>query len=58
MRASQSLWTAQQGWTGKSEGKADFEFAVKEAGAYRLEAWLKLDDEWRPWIFANPIYVK
>ena len=23
MRASQSLWTAQQGWTGKSEGKAD-----------------------------------
>jgi hypothetical protein len=42
----------------KSEGKADFEFAVKEAGAYRLEAWLKLDGEWRPWIFANPIYVK
>jgi hypothetical protein len=23
MRASQSLWTAQQGWTGKSEGKSD-----------------------------------
>ena len=23
MRASQSLWTAQQGWTGKSEGKTD-----------------------------------
>ena len=23
MRARQSLWTAQQGWTGKSEGKAD-----------------------------------
>ena len=42
----------------KSEGKADFEFAVKEPGAYRLEAWLKLDGEWRPWIFANPIYVK
>ncbi len=42
----------------KSEGKADFEFAVKETGAYRLEAWLKLDGEWRPWIYANPIYVK
>jgi len=42
----------------RSEGKADFEFAVKEAGAYRLEAWLKLDGELRPWIFANPIYVR
>jgi hypothetical protein len=42
----------------KSEGKAEFEFAVKEAGVYRLEAWLKLDGEWRPWIFANPVYVK
>lgn len=42
----------------KTEGKADFEFAVKESGAYRLEAWLKLDGEWRPWIFSNPVYVK
>jgi hypothetical protein len=42
----------------KSSGKTEFEFAVKEDGAYRLEAWLKLDDEWRPWIFSNPIYVK
>jgi hypothetical protein len=42
----------------KSEGKSDFEFAVKEAGAYRLEAWLKLDGEFRPWILANPIYIK
>jgi hypothetical protein len=42
----------------KSEGKAEFEFAVKEPGAYRLEVWLKLDGELRPWIFANPIYVK
>lgn len=41
-----------------SEDKAEFEFAVKEAGAYRLEAWLKLDDELRPWIFSNPVYVK
>jgi hypothetical protein len=41
----------------KSEDKAEFGFTVKEPGAYRLEAWLKLDGEWRPWIFANPIYV-
>jgi hypothetical protein len=42
----------------KSDGKAEFEFAVKEAGAYRLEAWLELDGELRPWILANPIYVR
>jgi hypothetical protein len=42
----------------RSEGKAKFEYAVTEPGAYRLEAWLKLDDEWRPWILANPVYVK
>jgi hypothetical protein len=42
----------------KSDGKAEFEFAVKEAGAYRLEAWLELDGELRPWIFANPVYVR
>ncbi|MFT3883758.1 MAG: hypothetical protein QM703_29525 [Gemmatales bacterium] len=43
---------------GRSEGKADVEFVLKEPGAYRLEAWLKLDGEYWPWIFANPIYVK
>jgi hypothetical protein len=42
----------------KSEGKAEIAFVVKEAGAYRLEAWLQLDGELRPWIFANPIYVR
>jgi hypothetical protein len=42
----------------KSDGQAEFEFAVKESGAYRLEAWLELDGELRPWIFANPIYVR
>ena len=41
-----------------STGKADFEYVVTEPGAYRLEAWLKLDGEYRPWIFANPIYVR
>lgn len=42
----------------RSDGKADFEFTVKETGAYRLEAWLELDGELRPWIFSNPIYVR
>jgi hypothetical protein len=42
----------------KSEGKAEFEFAVTETGVYRLEAFLKLDGEQRPWLYANPIYVK
>jgi len=41
----------------KSEDTTEFEFPVKEPGAYRLEAWLKLDEEFRPWLFANPIYV-
>jgi hypothetical protein len=42
----------------RSECTAEFEFAVKEAGVYRLEAFLQLDDEYRPWLYANPIYVK
>lgn len=42
----------------RTEGKATFEFAVKEAGVYRIECWLKLDGELRPWIYSNPIYVK
>src|SRR5262249_11672086 len=41
-----------------SDGKSEFSFAVAEPGAYRLEAWLKLDGELRPWIFANPVYVR
>jgi hypothetical protein len=41
-----------------SDGQSEFEFALKQPGAYRLEAWLKLDGELRPWIFSNPIYVK
>jgi hypothetical protein len=42
----------------KSEGKAEFEFTVKETGVYRLEAFLQLDGEQRPWLYANPIYVR
>jgi acetyl esterase/lipase len=30
---------------------------VKDSGAYRLEAWLNVDGETRPWIISNPLYV-
>ena len=34
------------------------DFDVKIAGVYRIEAWLELDGEQRPWIYSNPIYVR
>ena len=34
------------------------EYTVQEEGAYRLEAWLSVDGEARPWIFSNPLYVR
>jgi hypothetical protein len=37
---------------------AELEYSPNEPGAYRLEAWLTLDGELRPWLFANPIYVR
>ena len=33
-------------------------YEAKEAGAYRLEAWLKVDGELRPWIYASPVYTR
>lgn len=32
-------------------------FQAKSPGAYRLEAWLSVDGEDRPWIFSNPVYL-
>ncbi len=29
-----------------------------EAGVYRIEAWLEIGGEWRPWIYSNPIYLR
>jgi len=34
------------------------DFVAREEGAYRLEAWLAIDGEDRPWIYSNPIYVR
>ena len=33
-------------------------FAPREKGVYRIEAWLVLDGEMRPWIYSNPIYLR
>ena len=33
-------------------------FQAKEPGPYRLEAWLTLAGEDRPWIYSNPVYLK
>ena len=33
-------------------------FEARESGAYRLEAWLTVDGEDRPWIFSNPVFLK
>jgi len=42
----------------ESIGRQRADFVVTEPGVYRLEAWLRLDGEPRPWIFANPIYIR
>ena len=34
------------------------EYAVESPGVYRVEGWLTLDREDRPWIYSNPIYVR
>jgi acetyl esterase/lipase len=33
-------------------------FNATEPGAYRLEAWLAIDQEERPWIYANPVFLR
>jgi acetyl esterase/lipase len=33
-------------------------FETKASGTYRVEAWLAVDGEERPWIYSNPIYLK
>lgn len=51
-------------WQGQEVARADnqsvftFPLEGRSTGAYRLEAWLRLDGELRPWIFSNPIYVR
>ena len=40
----------------ESTGRA-LSFMVKEAGNYRLEAWLDIADERMLWIISNPLYI-
>jgi hypothetical protein len=35
-----------------------WEFAVDSPGVYRVEGWLDMGGERRPWIYSNPIYVR
>ncbi len=37
---------------------AELDFAVEQPGVYRVEVWLTIAAEDRPWILTNPIYVK
>jgi hypothetical protein len=30
---------------------------VTEAGVYRIEVWLEVGGEMRPWIYSNPIRI-
>jgi hypothetical protein len=36
----------------------ELNYVVKKAGVYRVEGWLTLDGEPRPWIYSNPIYLR
>ena len=42
----------------QSRNASRIDFEVKTAGVYRIEIWLEVDGEQRPWIYANPIYVR
>ena len=32
--------------------------AASQPGVYRIQGWLTVDGEQRPWIYSNPIYVR
>ncbi|MCI0335282.1 MAG: hypothetical protein L0228_18895 [Planctomycetes bacterium] len=41
-----------------SETGSAVDFLVERPGVYRVEVWLKLAGEDRPWILTNPFYVR
>jgi hypothetical protein len=41
----------------ESQG-SDLEHQVEGPGVYRVEGWVKLAGEERPWIYSNPIYIR
>ncbi len=42
----------------RRQGGRELRHQVDRPGVYRVEVSLKVVDRWRPWIFANPIYVR
>lgn len=41
----------------RQEGR-NLKYEVDRPGVYRVEVSLRVVDRWRPWVFANPIYVR
>jgi hypothetical protein len=41
-----------------AERTSRLEHGVAEPGVYRVEAWIEIGGESRPWIYSNPIYVR
>lgn len=41
----------------ESDGDS-FEYGVEEPGVYRVEVWLEVAGEMKPWILSNPIYIQ
>jgi acetyl esterase/lipase len=42
----------------KEEAGTNVTLTANSPGAYRLEAWLTVDGEDRPWIYSNPVFLK
>ena len=42
----------------REDRSSKFEFEVTEPGIYRIEYWLNVAGELRPWILSNPIYIR
>lgn len=37
---------------------SELKYSAKTPGVYRVEGWLTIDGEERPWIYSNPIYAR
>jgi hypothetical protein len=42
----------------RSAAGARLEHLADARGVYRVEAWVEIDGEPRPWIYSNPIYLR
>jgi acetyl esterase/lipase len=53
-----NLRVIHKGATVAEADDSQISFTPTEPGAYRMEAWLRVDGEMRPWIYSNPIYLE